>query len=332
VAVAAIGDRHMSHSFHDPETRPLANLDLLPPIARRKYGRLQQLISDAGALQKAVMERENGLEDRYNSLLRRQRLVDRKTEPDRVAEIERELREVGDELEQARAERNKRSSVRANCEQIVSLLKYNSFLSGDNVLRDAPNGFRPYGGPPAMPQAGETLEAAINRTRGAIGRLQGELAQVREAPPALSEIKEQITAQINKMASEGVPELTFKGDRVDLIFADQLQYAVPNAALSAPSGSGSKLLVWAFKDQILARLLKGTEQITGGITAADRARRIGELEQQIRELEHAEEALVSAGLEQGLDVNRRPNCHPFALLGLEAIPAQTATAQMVAAE
>jgi hypothetical protein len=321
----------MTYSTHDPESRPLAYLDLLPPVARKKYRRLEQSIVDAGALQRAIMARNTSLEDRYYSAAQRAKFIDRKREPDRLAEIERELRELSDEREQARVELNRRNGMRANAEQILSRLR--GYLASDALFRDALYGVRAYSGAAARPNNGEALSDEITRVRLAISRTQGELAQVRNAPPALAEVTAQVTAQINQWAWEGNPKITFNGDTVNLHWPDEQKYALPGSALAAPSGGASKLLVWALREQILARLLAGAEAATaGGIPADERARRVAQLQADLRQHEYDEEALVAQALEQGVEVYRRVDAHPFALLGIEAIDEATALVEQTRAK
>jgi hypothetical protein len=72
------------------------------------------------------------------------------------------------------------------------------------------------------------------------------------------------------------------------------------------------------------------DQVQDGISREERQRRIAELEAKILDLEHQEESLVVAALAQGLEVHRRPNANPLALLGLEVVPQMEL--QMVPAE
>jgi hypothetical protein len=85
-----------------------------------------------------------------------------------------------------------------------------------------------------------------------------------------------------------------------------------------------------FRDQIVELCTARLEEVAGGITAADRARRIAELERQLFQLEHGEEQLIEAALAAGLEVHRRPHASPYALLGIE--PRMEREAATVAAE
>jgi hypothetical protein len=185
---------------------------------------------------------------------------------------------------------------------------------------------RAYTGPPAAPNEGESVADAILRTRRELAQAQGELAQIRTAPLTVAEIKQHLTALIDQMAAQGQPQFNFSNGEVRMHFADEQIYANSNAALVAPSGSASKLLAWMFRDRLVQAVVTAADDVVGGISRADRTRRIHELETRILALEHAEESFVTEALQSGLEVHRRPYASPFALLGLEPITPTVATA------
>jgi hypothetical protein len=86
------------------------------------------------------------------------------------------------------------------------------------------------------------------------------------------------------------------------IWLDVMLYAGPGSALSAPSGSASKMLCALFPEQF-KKLLTGDVDVQGGIPSADRPRLIGEAEARILALEIGEERLVMAALDAGLEVH-----------------------------
>ena len=101
-----------------------------------------------------------------------------------------------------------------------------------------------------------------------------------------------------------------------------MQYVGPGQALSAPSGLGVEDARVAVpdSDQEAARRVEDNE---GGIPSADRPQRIREAEGRIFGLEIAEEKFVMAALDAGLEVRRRIDASPWAILGYgleEAVP------------
>jgi hypothetical protein len=316
-------------SFHTPEGRIAAWLLQLPPAARRKYEALRAQVTDGAALTRAAMDREKLAEDVVNDVSRRLRYVDASIEPERVRALGSELEDARAAFAAANAERTRRAGVRANAEQVLVQLNYN-FLAADSI--GGPYGVRAYSGPPAAPRNGESLSDAVLRIRREVVTAQSELAAVRRAPPAADEARAAIVAEINRLAGIGTPQLSIANGKATLWFPDQQQHAAPGSALAAPSGSASALLCWLFRDQIVELCTARLEQVAGGITAADRAARIAELERQLFQLEHDEEQLIEAAVAAGLEVHRRPHASPYALLGIEPRMEQEAPVAAVAAE
>jgi hypothetical protein len=318
-----VGDQQVSSSMHE------AMLAAAPLIARRKFKALEALVADSQALVKSCMAREDVLEGRLAELHGRFRSTDPK-DALRLAELNREREELAADLQTARDERARRNGIRANAEQIVSQLKYN-FLSSENCHGSW--GLRAYAGPPAKPRDGESLSDAIRRVRSEIGRLQGELTQVREAPPSTAEIKAHLVGEVDRLAREGQPTVSFEGGKVQLTFPDQLRYAPPGQGLSAPSGSASKLDCWLHRDEIVRALSAFADDIKGGLSAAERAQRIERLEADLLQHEFDEESLIEQALAAGIDVHRRRDASAYALLSIvpisegEAIAAHAAKAK-----
>jgi Semialdehyde dehydrogenase, NAD binding domain len=88
-------------------------------------------------------------------------------------------------------------------------------------------------------------------------------------------------------------------------------------ALAAPSGSASKMLAALFPEQIKNLLLTGVEDVAGGIPSAERPQRIRDAEARILALEICEERLVCEALDAGLEVHRRIDANPWAILFAE---------------
>jgi hypothetical protein len=299
-----------------------AMLAAAPPIARRKFKALEALVADSGALVKATMQHEAVLEGRLAELHGRFRSADPK-DAARLAELDRERAELAAELQEKQNLRAKRNGVRGNAEQIVSQLKYN-FLSSENC--HGPWGLRAYAGPPAKPRAGESLEDAIRRVRSEITQVQATIAHIKQAPPSAAEVKSFLVGEVDRLAREGQPTVSFDAGKVQLTWPDQLRYAPPGQGLSAPSGSASKLDCWLHRDEIVRALSAFADDIKGGLSATERAQRIAELEADLLQTEFDEESLVEQGLAAGIDVHRRRDASPFALLGIVPISEREAIA------
>jgi hypothetical protein len=129
------------------------------------------------------------------------------------------------------------------------------------------------------------------------------------------------------MADGGAPHVAVALGKVTIHWPDVQPYAVPGGVLSAPSGSASRLLAALFGDQLKDLLTAGITDLGGAIPSADRPRLIREAEARILALEIGEERLVCEALDQGLEVHRRIDASPWAILY-----ADTEAAHAVAAE
>ncbi len=288
-------------------------LDRLPPRGRRKYDDLKSLLADAEALQRSLMERIRAKEERLADLRRRREYAS--VPGGDVAAVERldgELSAVRADLDRLERERSRRNGVRANTEQVCSRL--------DNFILQLFSGASDAAAPrwPAKvpgPRAGESVTDALLRVRREINVVQGELRRVKTAPPPAVEIKAALVAEVDRMAAEGKPHVSIDGGgRVVVHWPDVQPYAVSGAALAAPSGSASKMLAALFGDQLKKLLTAGVDDVKGAIPSAERPKRVREIEARILALEVAEERLVVAALDEGLEVHRRIDASPWAIL------------------
>jgi hypothetical protein len=303
----------MSNPTWPPPYSLLQCLDRLPARARRKYDDLKALLADAEALQRSLQERVRAKEDRLADLRRRREYASVPGgDAAAVAKLDREVSAVRADLDRLERERSRRNGARANTEQVVSRL--------DNFILQLFSGASDAAPPrwPAKvpgPRAGESLADALIRLRREINIAQGELRQVKTAPPPASEIKAALVAEVDRMAGDGRPSWRIDdGGRVVVHWPDVQPYAAPGGALSAPSGSASRMLAALFGDQLKKLLVGSVDDIKGAILSAERPKRVREVEAHILALEVAEERLVMAALEEGVEVHRRIDASPWAIL------------------
>ena len=172
----------------------------------------------------------------------------------------------------------------------------------------------------AEPRKGETLSAALLRVRGEIGAAKGELAMVLAAPPPMNEIRQQVRDLVGKLAHEGKPRISVEGGKVEIMLPDVTQFAGAGQVFSAPSGSASRLWAAINPDGFYDWIMSTVGAVEGGISAEKRASREAELKARIRALEHEEESLVTAALDSGIEVHRRWDASPLAMLGVTDEP------------
>lgn len=184
--------------------------------------------------------------------------------------------------------------------------------------------------PAAVPEAhdGESLSDAILRLRGEISSAGGELMRLKTAPLPAAELRSLVEAEVDRLAKTGRPYVvTEAGGKPSIIWPDQMRFAVPGSVLSAPSGSASQLLAALFPAELKRLLCDGIEDSKHSVPSAERPRPIRETEARIFAAEIAEERLVMAALDSGLEVDRRLDASPWAVLN-----AGTAEAVREAAE
>jgi hypothetical protein len=303
-------------------------LDRLPPHARRKYDDIRALLADAEVLQSSLMERLKAKEERLADLMRRRSYAaDQGGNGAEVERLDGELANIRADLDRLDKERSRRNSVRGDVEQTLRRL--------DNFLMQKASGAVDVSYPPKVTtgvpngrRTGESYSDALRRTRREIAAAQAELMRLKSAPPTTDEIKIAIIEQIDALAKDGRPLVTTEGGTVTINWPDVMQYAGPGTALSAPSGSASRLIAWVLREPLLRKLIAEVEDVEGGIPARERPEKIREMEERIFGLEIAEERLVMAALEQGLEVHRRIDASPWAILGYglaeDAVPAEAA--------
>jgi hypothetical protein len=286
------------------------------PRGRRKYDDLKALLADAEALQRSLMERIKLKEDQFADISRRRSYASVRGGGD-AAEVERldaELAAVRTDLDKLERERSRRNGIRANSEQVVSRLDNFILQLFSGASDDAPP---PWPATVPGPAEGESLADALLRVRHEIGMARGELQQIKTAPPPASEIRAALAAEVDRMAAEGKPHVVLDGGKVTLHWPDVQMYAAPGGALSAPSGSASKMLCALFPAELKRLLTAGIVDVRGSIASAERPQRIRVAEARILALEIAEERLVMAALDAGLEVHRRIDASPWAILYAE---------------
>jgi hypothetical protein len=213
--------------------------------------------------------------------------------------------------------------VRANTEQTVSRL--NNFIG--EIFSGAVDVELPQW-PDAVPgpREGESLTDTLLRIRSELAGASGQLAAVRVAPLPASEIRAALIAEVDRLAAAGAPRISVAAGKVTINWPDQMLYALPGSALSAPSGSASALDCWRDRDKMIERPTAGITDLQGAIPSAERPKRVREIEARLLGLEIGEERLVLRALAAGLEVHRRPDASPWAIL-YSGGPEETAQAE-----
>lgn len=218
----------MNNPMHPPPYSLVQCLDRLSPRARRKFDDLKAQLADAEALQRTLQERVRTKEERLADLRRRREYA---SVPGgnaaEVAKLDREFSAVRADLDRLERERSRRNGVRANTEQVCSRL--------DNFIMQLFSGASDAAAPswPAKvpgPREGESVSDALIRVRREISIAQGELRQVKTAPPPAAEIRAALVAEVDRMAAEGKPHVSVDDGKVTLHCKRRSAPTLPHAS------------------------------------------------------------------------------------------------------
>jgi hypothetical protein len=174
---------------------------------------------------------------------------------------------------------------------------------------------------------GAALTSAIENVRREIGSVQGQLAVIRAAPLPVEDQRQAVAAYVERLAQTARPFASVvQNGTLRLGFKDVL--IEPEQTLA--------LLAWIDPEKVrdaLTGLLEAQPPRIGAMPASERIARVAELEKTLCELERAEESMIERAGKLGIDVLRRTDADPRAVLGLlikpRAAKPQTAT-QVVA--
>jgi hypothetical protein len=185
------------------------------------------------------------------------------------------------------------SAVRNHCAEFVRLLPPTAELSDVSA-------------PIIGAEVGELVDM-----RAQIAAIKREQADLKSAPAASAEVRAAIRDYVERMAARHTPRIRLAGGGmyVDWNAVDVL--GVPDA----PFG----VMCWAAPEAMMKRLEAEAGEYTNGrlgLAADERARREAQLAERLSELEMREEAMVSELLSAGVDVVRRHDASPAAILGV----------------
>ena len=274
-------------------------LGKLPPVARAKFQRLTAASADCEALITASIARLN--------------YTDAKADPDGAKAIEAEIEELRVQLQRLDRERAVRQATKQNLDQTISTLREIFILGGrltfpvHEVHIDA------------QPRDREDLKAAILRTRNEISVAQSELRALRNAIGTLEELGVQVLREVERKAARGRPRVNVNAGKVSIAWPDVITLGPRDQVIGAPQAAASDMLCWLHEQEIAKKLvtdLVAQLPVGGGISEAERTARIAETEPAIARLENEEEALIEQATAAGIEVHRRVNASPWALLGI----------------
>jgi hypothetical protein len=165
---------------------------------------------------------------------------------------------------------------------------------------------------------------AIGAVRDLIMGKRKLLAAARSAPLPKSEMYRLAADWVTQIARISKPALSFQKDELRVSFA-AFDLQSPESILGLIAWSSPNTLLTLLEAQIDATMPKREGE---ALPAAARLRKVAALESELLALEHREEALISHATDIGLDVARRPDASPAAVLGVVAVKAQVPQQQV----
>jgi hypothetical protein len=265
----------------------------LTPKASRKLAALLQTAQDAEGAAAALRPKRAKLEEAVALAERRARAYPEDDAAAQIAEdLARELVALTDEQERRRERYEKDMIVYNRAREWANLLPYRAVLT--DVAAPKPEG-----------------DLAFLRDQ--IAKLKEVRGMVSQAIPLADELATIVKQYVERIAADYRPRLTMTTGGG--LLADFAYVNVVGNPL-APFG----VLCWVARDLVTARLTAEVAAQIGAGTGTMTAEQRGQWMQQSAELmdaaERTEEALVEAALASGVDVARRYDASPAAVLGV----------------
>jgi hypothetical protein len=272
------------------KANPLAPTDPLPQAARAKLLAIQGLAGDA---RDAAASAQRRMEDLKKALSYSE------IPPADAAGIEHELSRLTAVRQQQNVRYQQLSALAGN------ILNWLTALPRSVELVAAP-------AVSAKPLKNETLTKALARIRAEIDSTRLVLRNVEAAPLPKADLKAKAREQVEALAAKGKPTLNTDRGTLTIAFTD------PNSFGPSPQAPAA-LLAWLHADTMVARLeveIDALPEPALAISALEKQRRIADLMGSIEVLERTEEALIARAAIDGVEVLRRRNADPRAVLGV----------------
>ncbi len=171
----------------------------------------------------------------------------------------------------------------------------------------------------AIQKAMAGANSSIAEIRETIATLQREREAIRAAPVPISEAIPLIDNLLAYWSHAG------RSDGIEAIAAAVMVGQAPHIELHSPRATLADtltllapLLHRQLREAMISDLEARYAESPPGLSSAERQRRLAELDSEIARLEALEEEAIQAAATGGLEVTRRADASPAALLGIEA--------------
>jgi hypothetical protein len=161
-------------------------------------------------------------------------------------------------------------------------------------------------------RASETVAAAIENVRREISALNQQMVQVRSAPLRKSSQQEAVRAYLARQAQAVGPKISFDARGNARILWNEDMIASKDDLMG--------ILAWVLgPQQLLAAFFRDLEQDPerpDAVSPLEREKKLSEALASLLVLERREEAMIERAANDGIEVPRRPDASPLAVLGV----------------
>ena len=220
------------------------------------------------------------------------------------------LRDADPELvAQLESERAKQTHRHGQLSQLTNRIRqWLTQLPAGTVLEPSP--------PLVIEKSGTDLSAAISNARTEIAVLRGQLVSVKAAPLPQADQSDLVDQYVASLMRAAKPDVRIVGDRLRVGWRGDTVSVEDTVALIA-------LIV---PEQLARAIERQLPERPDAMPAAERVKRVAELERTLLELERKEEGLIAQAATGGLEILRRPDASVLAVLGCEIAQTQAQVA------
>lgn len=290
-------------------------LAALPPPAREKLKRLQDEADEAHILFRAasdaLLERTNVLQEIEAALRHQRNAPERFWNLPEIERLEAKLATARQEQVERQTKYNQRGAASQAKRRVVTVLKDFVEANGGR-LREAE--------PVELPASKLSLGERLDAQRKLIAGLKADKQAVHDAPKPSSVAKANARQVIEELAARGAPN-----PMIPLETSNPFQFQgaeVIPAGVQLPLHRVDLLatLVWAVKETIIEKaeaLIDAAADDASALTEMEKREKLAAIDDDILVQERLEESLVEAAIDSGLNVDRRADASPLAILGVE---------------
>jgi hypothetical protein len=289
--------------------------DALPLNARQKFERLSQEADELHILFRAasdaMLERTDDVREIEAALRHQRNAPARFWNLSEIERLEAKLAAAKREQVERQTRYNARAAASMAKRRVVTALR--EFIEANGArLRDAE--------PVELPVTKTPLVERLEAQRAKIADLKADRQAVKDAPKPSSIAKAHARQVIEELAARGAPNPMIALE-TDSPFQFQGAEVIP-AGVQLPLHRVDLLatIVWAVKETILEKaeaLIDDAADDASALSAMQKRERITAIDRDLLAAERIEESLIEAAIACGVNVDRRADASPLAILGVE---------------